>query len=61
MCEKKMDHEGYARKTRGMSVRSLEFTIKDCKEALKEQPDSPNFDYYCDEINYCQQELKRRV
>jgi|TARA_R110000764_G_C10701606_1_gene345340 hypothetical protein len=56
-----MDHEGYARKTRGMSVRSLEFTIKDCKEALKEQPDSPNFDYYCDEINYCQQELKRRV
>ncbi len=57
---KNMDHAAYQRKVRTMSIESLRFTIKDCQEAIKANPENLNNGYYADEINYCAMELKKR-
>ena len=57
---KKMDHAEYQKKTRTMSEASLHYVMSDCRQALAAMPDSPNADYYMDEINYCAMELYRR-
>jgi hypothetical protein len=58
---KKMDHAAYQRKVRMLSNESLRYTIRDCQEAIRANPENPNNGYYADEINYCAMELNRRT
>ena len=55
-----MNHSAYQNKVRKMETSSLQFTIKDCKEAILANPDNPKNGYYQDEISYCSAELHRR-
>lgn len=55
-----IDHNGYPKHLRGLPMASLRFIIKDAREALEAQPDSPKAGYYQDEINYAAMEIRRR-
>lgn len=55
-----INHKEYQNRTRKMTVASLLWTIKDCKEAITAMPDGHKAGYYADEIHYCAMELKRR-
>ena len=54
------DHAGYAKKVKTLSEESLKFIIKDCKDAIKANPENPKVSHYTDEIHYCAMELKAR-
>ena len=58
---KRMDHVNYPKQCRKKSDAELHYIIKDAHEAAKAMPDNANVGYYLDEINYCSQELARRV
>ena len=61
MCDRKaINHLEYQRKLKGMSEAALRFTIADCKEELKNNPDCDKASYYSDEIIYCGMELSDR-
>lgn len=55
-----IDHDKYMKKVKTMSMESLLFTIRDCKDALNAMPDNPKSGYYQDEIHYCAMEINRR-
>ena len=55
-----IDHKSYQEHVRKMTVISLRWTIKDCKNAIAAMPDGHKAGYYADEIHYCAMELKRR-
>lgn len=55
-----MNHAQYQAKTRKMSDEALRFTIQDCQEAIRANPDNQKNGYYADEISYCGMELRRR-
>ena len=55
-----IDHTNYPKTLKSKSVAALRFIIRDCKEAIAAQPDSPKVGYYADEICYAGMELKRR-
>ena len=55
-----MNHSDYMRKVKTLSVESLNYIIKDCKEAIAALPDNPKNGYYMDEIHYCYMELVAR-
>jgi hypothetical protein len=57
---KKMNHVEYQRSLKCKPDCSLRYIIEDCHKSLESMPDSPNADYYADEINYCAMELKAR-
>ena len=57
---KKMNHTEYLQSLKCKTDCSLRYIIADCRESLESMPDSPNADYYADEINYCAMELKAR-
>lgn len=60
VADKKMDHNAYPKSLKKKSVGELLYTIQDCKECLRVNPENPNNGYYQDEISYCGMELKRR-
>ena len=55
-----MNHSAYMRKVKTLSIESLNYIIKDCKEAIAALPDNPKNGYYMDEIHYCSMELVAR-
>jgi hypothetical protein len=55
-----MDPVAYQAKVKTMSAEALRFVMRDACEALAAYADSPNTDYYQDEICHCGQELQRR-
>ncbi len=57
---KVMDHAEYQKRVRAATAESLEYTIRDARQALAAMPDGPNASYYQDEICYCADELQRR-
>ena len=57
---KTMNHAEYKTKVRTLSDASLQYTIKDAKEAMLANPTSENCSYYADEVCYCADELARR-
>jgi len=57
---KTINHTEYPKRLRVLSNESLEYIIKDCKEALNSMPNNPNNGYYQDEINYCVNEIAQR-
>ncbi len=57
---KKMNHAEYPQSLKCKTDCSLRYIIADCRKSLESMPDSPNADYYADEINYCAMELKAR-
>ena len=59
-ADKKMDHAKYQRELRRKDTASLEFIIKDAREAIEANPEGPNSGYYADEIHYAAAELRRR-
>lgn len=54
------NHAEYQKKVRKMSEDALRFTITDCREAIKANPNNPKCGQYQDEINYCGLELAHR-
>jgi len=58
----KFDHEGYPARLKGKSDSELHAIMKDCRAAIKANPDAEKVKsgYYEDEINYCANELHRR-
>lgn len=55
-----MNHSEYMRKVKTLSIESLNYIIKDCKEAIAALPNNPKNGYYMDEIHYCAMELVAR-
>lgn len=60
VADKVMNHAKYQASLRGKDVSSLEFIIKDAREAIAANPENPNNGYYQDEIHYAAAELRRR-
>jgi hypothetical protein len=48
------------KKVKKLSIESLNYIIKDCKDAINSLPDNPKNGYYMDEIHYCCMELVAR-
>lgn len=59
--KKEINHAAYARKVKILSDQSLRFIIRNAVEAIKSNPDCPKVGYWQDEINYCCDELNRRI
>ena len=55
-----MNHSAYMKKVKTLSIESLNYIIKDCKEAIAAMPDNPKNGNYMDEIHYCCMELVAR-
>ena len=55
-----MNHAEAKRKAKRMSKDALEYTIKDCREAISAMPDNEKNGDYADTIHYCRDELCRR-
>jgi hypothetical protein len=55
-----INHSEYMKKVKTLSIDSLRYIIKDCKEAIRCMPNNPKNGYYQDEIHYCCMEIARR-
>ena len=55
-----MDHAGYKRRLKSLSIQALEFILTDAQAALDINPDGPKADYYAHEILYATDVLARR-
>jgi hypothetical protein len=55
-----INHSEYMKKVKKLSIESLNYIIKDCKDAINSLPDNPKNSYYMDEIHYCCMELVAR-
>lgn len=56
-----IDHAAYQKKVRGLSNAALLYTMKDAADAIKAHPTGHKAGYYADEINYCANEVRRRL
>ncbi len=43
-----------------LPIEALEYTIKDCREAILANPENPKCGQYADTSHYCQMELVKR-
>ena len=59
--DKVMDHSKYQKSLKSLSVRQLQFIMKDAKEAMNANPKNPNNGFYADEVCYAGMELRRRT
>lgn len=54
-------HTNYMNKVKNLSIESLRFIIKDCKESMEALPNNPKNGIYQDEIHYCAMEISKRT
>lgn len=59
--EKIMNHTEYPKQLKNKSIAELRFIAEDAKKAVQAMPDGINAGYYLDEINYCMNEINKRV
>lgn len=53
-------HSEYMAKVKTMPTDSLQYVIKDCRNAIEALPENPKCEQYMDEIHYCATELRFR-
>ena len=53
-------HSDYMAKVKMMTTDSLQYVIKDCRDAIEAMPENPKCQQYMDEIHYCATELRIR-
>lgn len=58
---KHMNHGEYPKSLKAKSVASLQFILKDAREAIDAMPNGENAGYYADEIHYAAAELRTRT
>lgn len=56
-----LDFKACEKKAKNMSIESLQYSINDCKEAIKAFPENPKANYYQDEIHVYSAELRKRI
>lgn len=55
-----INHAEYQKRVRHYTVPMLQYTIKECQEAIEAMPNGHKAGYYADEIHYCAAEIRRR-
>jgi hypothetical protein len=53
-------HSAYQAVCKRRDNESLRYVIKDCRDAIRANPENPKCEQYWDEIHYCGMELHKR-
>lgn len=59
--QKIINHKEYPEQLKNKSIAELRFIAKDAREAVQAMPNGVNVGHYLDEINYCMNEINRRL